>query len=184
MRTLDLIANTLELLGLSLSNLEKDKLVDAIQQEHRIDKEYTSTVMSWYMSSPTSIDAKAFVSEIGLCLLKAQKQPTSFDAFTDNWKSKAGYELSSQCTLDLLKGSYLIEAGKISFFTTSHLSKVPSTRFQELFKMRPKWFAADFLPFIKDLGDGKELERMIMKFCRTQTDKSTAMETYTSRQRT
>ena len=168
---------------MSLANFDKDGLVDAIHKEHSIDKTYLSTVLGWFMTSDNSIDATPFAAEMGLCLLKAQTKPRPYEAFVEDWKSKAGYELSQVCSLDILKGAYLMEAGNITYFTTASLSKVPATRFQELFKMRSKWFAADLLPFIKDLGDNKEIERMIMKFCRSQTDKSTGMETYTSRQR-
>ncbi|TIB65018.1 hypothetical protein E3P78_00877 [Wallemia ichthyophaga] len=183
MRTLDLIANTLELLGMSMTNLDKQRVVEKVHEEHNVDKQYTDTVMDWFMSTPTSLDINAFVKEMGVCILKTHKHPTPFETFIDDWKGRVGYELSSYCSLDLLKGSYLIEAGRVKFFTSSSLSKSPSTRFQELFKMRGKWFAADLIPFIQDLGDSKELERLVLKFCRSQTDKSSGMETYTSRQR-
>ncbi|TIC19762.1 hypothetical protein E3Q12_04123 [Wallemia mellicola] len=183
LRTLDVILNTLELVDMSFNKVDKDELADSINKDHNINREYISTVIGWYMNSDTTLDSQAFVKEIGLSLLKVQSRATAFEKFLDDWKSRSGYELQDQCNLNLLKGYYLIEAGQITYFTTSSLSKNPSKRFQELFKTRQKWFSVDFIPFIRDLGDSKELERMVMKFCRTQTDKDTGMETYTSRQR-
>ena len=179
---LDIIQNTIELNEHSFDNFNKEKLVNEIVKEHEIDERIIDNIVSWY-----TIDRKfntiTFVKEIGICVLKSNKQET-VNTFMDKWNSNICYSLKSNVDLKLLRGRYLIDDNNlIKYFTSSSLSKIPSVRFQEVFRLRSKWFSDDLIPFLEDLGDSKELEKMIMKFCRTQFDKISQRETYTSRQR-
>lgn len=56
----------------------------------------------------------------------------------------------------------------ITYLTPRHLSPDPSTRFTELFSLRPRWKDTEMVLFLDDLvgGDKKKRDAMVLKFVR------------------
>lgn len=110
--------------------------------------------------------------------------PQKLDKFLARWKELCG-SFAPLCSLPLLsvrspslpppsltpfaQGQHLLTPpNTITFFPLSHLSPDPTTRFTELFAIRPRWNADEMVKFVDDLvgGERKKREAMVLKFVR------------------
>ncbi|ORY63689.1 hypothetical protein BCR35DRAFT_334794 [Leucosporidium creatinivorum] len=96
--------------------------------------------------SPRSIDP-ASSSDV-------QYGPQRLDTFLSRWKELCG-GFSYLCVLPLLANTSLTSPtlpASITYLPPTHLSSDPSTRFTELFSLRPRWKDTEMVLFLDDLG--------------------------------
>jgi sister chromatid cohesion protein DCC1 len=60
--------------------------------------------------------------------------------------------------------------GKIYYFPQSALEVDPKQRFFQLFQAKKKWSKEELAPFLGDLGTGKGLDTLLVKWARRIKD--------------
>jgi sister chromatid cohesion protein DCC1 len=75
-------------------------------------------------------------------------------------------------TVDLswLHGMSFTNDGKIYYFPQSALEVDPKQRFFQLFQAKKKWSREELTPFLQDLGTGKGLDTLLVKWARRIKD--------------
>jgi sister chromatid cohesion protein DCC1 len=72
--------------------------------------------------------------------------------------------------LSWLKGMSFINDEKIYYFPQSALELDPKQRFFQLFQAKKKWSREELAPFLQDLGTGKGLDTLLVKWARRIKD--------------
>jgi len=181
-----LILTSITSSSLSSTSVPVPSLLRTLDLEHEIPSHIALQVMEWF--GPVSggsgaggkwkMDAKQIVRQVGIGMLSTHRdEPIAEDAFLAEWKTKVGDAFEEYVDLSLLLGNYLPsnppQPPTVLYFPLSSLSPVVTQRFSDLFLTRPKWRAQDLMPFLQDVAiDGKERDKMLLKYCRSTTDGS------------
>lgn len=153
---------------------------------------------------PFSLDSKATISfdihkivtVIGLSLLLSIKptkvepmnprcnktiQTTPIESFLKDWKTRVGETYAEQyCSIPSLKTHTIISSDQknLIIIPIENLSSEPKTRMSQLFEIRHKWKLDELESFVKPITGGgvkKQMDELVLKFCRKIREKETIM---------
>jgi sister chromatid cohesion protein DCC1 len=168
---LEFLLLTAEEQGLSLDKLDTRQLVQGLE-DSGIPLPVAEHVLAFH--SITGYGDVVQLDEFKTCQtlghkILAQDLQMECQIFMQNWKKACPDTM--QIDLSQLNGLYLIDEDSmhvtIQYFPKERLSSNVKVRFQELFKVRPKWNREDMLPFLLDLAPTiKELNPIILKYTR------------------
>ncbi|GAA5917553.1 hypothetical protein JCM6882_001730 [Rhodosporidiobolus microsporus] len=160
-------------------------LLDALDAVDCGNDEVAGEVLGWFgerveggYRKMWKVDARKVVREVGVWLLEdGGFGQQAADPFVAKWKSLCG-GFSPVCDHSLLAGLLLHRPpplNTLQYLPPSSLSPDASTRFSELFALKPRWLEADMSLFIDDLtgGDKKKRDALVLKFVRKVKEGST-----------